>query len=218
MAAARALPNGVDTARFHGGTPTLRHLMPEHCDRFIGFVGRLSQEKGGTFFLEAARRIVAERPNTAFVLVGDGPCRADWQELAARLGIASKVVFAGVRKDMAGVYASLDALVLPSVTEALPMCLLEAMAASRPVVATNVGSVASVILPDRTGILVEPADADALANAVLRLLGDAALAQAIAARGRDHVGRHFSHETAAAAYLDLYRRALLRARRACDVN
>ena len=148
---ADAVPNGIDLARFAGASPALRPGVLDSCDRLIGFVGRLVKEKGGAVLLEAARRVLAERPKTGFVFIGEGPERAEWEKTAATLQIAGNVAFTGSRSDMPGVYASLDALVLPSLNEAMPMCLLEAMAAGCPVLATRVGSVEKLVIHDRTG-------------------------------------------------------------------
>jgi glycosyltransferase involved in cell wall biosynthesis len=206
--AAEVLPNGVDMTRFGRGTPTLRALMPNGCDRLVGFVGRMVPEKGGEILLHSAKRILKLRPQTAFLFVGEGPSRREWEALACRLGIAGNVVFTGVRGDMPDIYASLDLLALPSFTEATPMCVLEALAASRPVVATEVGSVLKIVTPGITGLLVEPGDVEGLASCILRLLADPGLAQALALQGRAHVARHFSADTTAAAYLDLYEQAV----------
>jgi glycosyltransferase involved in cell wall biosynthesis len=205
---AEALPNGVDVTRFGRGTPALRTLMPDGCDRLVGFVGRLVPEKGGEILLRSAKQVLKVRPQTAFLFVGEGPARREWEDLAGRLGIAGNVVFAGVRTDMPDLYASLDMLALPSFTEATPMCVLEALAAFCPVVATAVGSVPTVITPGITGLLVEPGDVEGLASAILRLLADPGLAQALASQGRAHVARHFSADMTAAAYRDLYEQAV----------
>jgi glycosyltransferase involved in cell wall biosynthesis len=165
-------------------------------------------EKGGEILLHSAKRILKLRPQTAFLFVGEGPSRREWEALACRLGIAGNVVFTGVRGDMPDIYASLDLLALPSFTEATPMCVLEALAASRPVVATEVGSVLKIVTPGITGLLVEPGDVEGLASCILRLLADPGLAQALALQGRAHVARHFSADTTAAAYLDLYEQAV----------
>lgn len=206
--AASALPNGVEMARFRDANPALRLEMAPGCRRLAGFVGRLVPGKGGAVLLEAARTVITARPDTAFVFVGDGPCRREWESLAGQLGIARNVIFAGVRNDMANVYASLDMLVLPSFEEALPMTVLEAMAAARPVVATPVGSVPRAVLAGVTGLLVAPGDAAGLARTVLQLLDNPELAVRLGRQARDHVERNFSSETMAAAYLQLYERAL----------
>jgi glycosyltransferase involved in cell wall biosynthesis len=202
--------NGVDVPRFQDAVPSLRRELGLSRGRLVGFVGRFVPDKGGALFFSAAQRVLLSHPDTTFVLVGDGPCRGEWEALAARLGLSSNVVFAGLRNDMPGVYASLDMLVLPSLNEATPMCLLEAMAAGVPVVATKVGSVPRLIIPDSTGVLLEPGDADAIGEAILRLLEDPDRARRLAEAGRSHVVRRFSAVAMAGTYVELYQEALAR--------
>jgi glycosyltransferase involved in cell wall biosynthesis len=203
---AETLPNGVELDRFTSA-PVLRRELPLDCDHVAGFVGRLVPGKGGKVLLEAAQRVLAVRPRTAFVFAGDGPCRVEWESIASQTGIARHVLFTGLRNDMPGVYASFDVLVLPSYDEALPMCILEAMAAGCPVIATRVGSVPRAVIPGVTGVLTEPGDAAGLADALTRLLADADLRRRLGAQAREHVLRRFSAEAMASAYLEFYERA-----------
>jgi glycosyltransferase involved in cell wall biosynthesis len=202
------IANGVDMSRFHGASPTLRVDM--NCGRapLVGFVGRLVPGKGGANLLRAARRVLAVYPDARFVLVGDGPCRSEWEAMASNLGIGDKVTFTGTRDDMPGVYASLDLLVLPSFDEALPMCLLEAMSAAKPVIATNVGGVPRLVIPGRTGLLVEPGDTAGIAAAILSLLKDPPFARQLGAGGFHHVAAQFSSDVVAKTYLGVYEGAL----------
>jgi glycosyltransferase involved in cell wall biosynthesis len=158
--------------------------------------------------LSAAPAILAAFPDVKFVFAGEGSARGDWEAMAARLGIRSQVVFAGKHDDMAAFYASVDMLVLPSFEEAMPMCLLEAMAAAKPVIATAVGAVPTIAMPGVTGMLFETGDANALSAAVIRLLRDPELARILGENGRAHVARHFASETIGKSYIDLYREAL----------
>jgi glycosyltransferase involved in cell wall biosynthesis len=207
---ATLLENGVDIERFRGAEPTLRRELGRGNGRLVGFVGRLLEAKGGAVLLEAAKNVLAVFPGTTFVLVGEGPSRREWQRLAARLGIAGNVVFTGVRRDMPGVYASLDILALPSYEENMPMCLLESMAAGTPVIATRVGAVPKLILPGETGVLLDPGDAAGLSGAILRLLGDPEGARRLGANGQAHAVRNFSADATARRYVALYEEALSR--------
>jgi len=204
----KTIPNGVDLEPFRELAPSLRQDFDAGSGRLVGFVGRLVAGKGGNVLLSAAQQVLAAFPDVKFVFAGEGPARAEWEALAARLGIASKVVFAGRRDDMPAVYASLDIVALPSFQEAMPMCLLEALAAGRPVVATAVGAVPKVIVPGVTGLLCEPGDARGLAMSLLRLLRDPELARTMGMHGRAHVARHFAAEVVGRSYLGLYQEAL----------
>lgn len=202
------LRNGVDIERFRGAAPNLRHQLGLGAGPLVGFVGRMVSGKGGALLIGAAERVLAARPDTTFVLVGEGPARAEWQAMAARLGIARSVLFTGTRGDMPGVYASLDVLVLPSFDECMPMCLLEAMAAGVPVAATRVGAVPELIIPGDTGLLLEPGDGDGLSAAILALLREPRQARRLGENGYAHVVRSFSAEATARSYITLYEKAL----------
>jgi glycosyltransferase involved in cell wall biosynthesis len=213
----KTIPNGVDMEPFREPAPSLRREFGGGSERLVGFVGRLVPDKGGALLLSAAEAVLAVFPNVKFVFAGDGPSRAEWEALAASLGIASQVVFAGRREDMPAVYASLDMVVLPSFKEAMPMCLLEAMAAAIPVVATAVGAIPKVIVPGVTGLLCEPGDANALSMAILRLLRDPELGRAMGRHGRAHVARNFAAEVVGRRYIGLYQEALNRHCRQAEV-
>jgi glycosyltransferase involved in cell wall biosynthesis len=204
----KTIPNGVDMEPLREPAPSLRTELDAGSERLVGFVGRLVPEKGGAILLAAAQAVLAAFPNAKFVFAGEGSARAEWEALAMRLGIASKVVFIGRRDDMPAVYASLDVVVLPSFQEAMPMCLLEALAAARPVVATAVGAIPKVIVPGVTGLLCEPGDARALSISLLRLLRDPELGRRLGNHGRAHVARHFAAEAVGRSYIGLYQEAL----------
>jgi glycosyltransferase involved in cell wall biosynthesis len=200
--------NGVDIERFEVASPTLRNELAVNQSALVGFVGRLVADKGGAMLLRAAQRVLAVRPKTMFVLVGDGPSRTEWETLAVQLGINQQVVFAGVREDMPGVYASLDMLVLPSLIESMPMCLLEAMAAGKPVISTRVGAVSQLIVEGQNGLLVEAGDERGLALAILRLLADPEVSCRMGANGRRQVAQRFSAESMARSYIRQYEQVL----------
>ncbi|MBN8730156.1 MAG: glycosyltransferase family 4 protein [Acidobacteria bacterium] len=212
--------NGVSLERFRNAAPVLKRALGCEDAPLVGFVGRHVAGKGGDLLLAAARRVLADAPTARFVFVGDGEAREEWRALARRLCIEKNVHFAGIRDDMPEVYASFDLMVLPSFEEATPMCLLEGMASGIPVVATRVGSVADVVMPEKTGILVEPGDVDGLAAGIARLLSRPEEARRLARGGCEHVRRHYSAESMAERYLHLYecaagRRGVLVGRAAC---
>lgn len=198
-----SIANGVDTDRFRSGQPALREELGI-TGPLIGYVGRLSPEKGGDTLLRAAERVLQSAPGASFVLVGDGPSAQSWQLLASELGIRDRIVFTGARNDMPEVYASIDVMVLPSYVEAMPMCLLEAMAAGKPVIASAVGSIPGIISPEETGLLVAPQDAVQLANRILRVLCDYEFAKSLGAAARTMVVKHHSAEAMARKYREVY--------------
>jgi glycosyltransferase involved in cell wall biosynthesis len=147
--------------------------------KLVGIVGRIFPVKNHALFLESAARIAAAEPAARFVIVGDGLLRFALEQQARDLGIADRVLFTGWRSDLAPIYADLDILVGSSNNEGTPLSAIEAMAASCPVVATRVGGVPDLISDYKTGRLVPPRDAEALAGAVLDLLHNPEMAQAM---------------------------------------
>jgi glycosyltransferase involved in cell wall biosynthesis len=203
---ATVLENGIDVMRFQNAEPTLRRALPR-CKTLIGVVGRLVHEKGGEVFLRAAKTVLATDRGIGFVFIGDGPARDAWETLAVELGIREHVFFTGTRTDMPNVYASLDILVLPSFEEAMPMCLLEGLAAGLPVIATRVGEVAKLIEPGITGELIEAGDSIVLSDAILRFIGNGHEARSMGRNGQALVARSFSSDAMARKYLSVYENA-----------
>lgn len=188
-------PNGVDGAAFapRERPGRLRAELGLADDApLIGFVGRLSGEKGPEVLVRAALLARLRQPALHFVFVGDGPMAGELRQLAAALGQQDHVHLVGVRDDPAAVYAELDLLVSCSHSEALPLVLLEAMACGLPTIATRVGGVPEVVLPGHTGLLLSPGDFDALAQACVSLMADAPRREAMGRRAREHVMRHFA--------------------------
>ncbi len=198
------IPNGVDVNRFYGARPTLKNELHTAANCFIGFVGRLVPGKGVSVLLRAAQHVLREHRDVTFLIVGDGPARRELEQLAASLEINTRVIFTGNRNDMPGVYASLDIVVLPSLEEAMPMCLIEAMATGKPVIATRVGAVPDVVADEITGLMVEPGNVMALANAMKRLLNDQSFARELGVRGHARAAERFSVQQTALQYLTLY--------------
>lgn len=205
-----SIPNGVDLERFHHSEPTLREKTIGDEGVIVGCVGRAIPAKGGREFLEAAQQVLAKFPGTRFVWIGDGPSLPVWKQFAEHLGMSANVRFTGSRNDMPGIYASLDIVVLPSLEEAMPMCLLEAMAAARPVVASDVGAVNQVVRDGITGLLVPPGDTAALAASIMRLVDDRALAEAFGTAAVSRATALFSIEGTAQRYAAIYESACSR--------
>ena len=185
----RVILNGVDMARFKACSQCFRN------ERIvIGSVGRLTRQKGYHDFLRAAAKVSQACPRARFLLVGDGPQRGALEAEAEQLGISHLVTFAGQRDPVEASYAEMDLFVSSSLSEGLPVAVLEAMASSLPVVATAVGASGEVIENEKSGLLVPPANVDALASALLRLVNTPDEAMTLAAAGRERVARHFSAE------------------------
>jgi glycosyltransferase involved in cell wall biosynthesis len=183
----RCIPNGVDLARFapRPASPTLRASLglPGGAP-VVASVGRFVAFKGYNHLLEAARLVCEAAPNTHWLLVGDGELRGDLESHCRRLGLEQRVRFAGWREDVPEILALADLFVLPSLGEHFGRVLIEAMAMGKAVVATDAGGVPEVVLNRETGLLVPPAQPEALAAAVLALLRDPARARRLGEAGR----------------------------------
>jgi glycosyltransferase involved in cell wall biosynthesis len=160
--------------------------------KLVGIVGRIFPIKNHSLFLESAVRIAAREPSARFVIVGDGVLRATVEQKARDLEIADRVIFTGWRCDLPRIYADLNALVVSSDNEGTPLSAIEAMASSCPVVATQVGGLPDLIDDGRTGRLVPPRDAEALATAVFDLLGNPKTAGELGQSARESVRQRFT--------------------------
>jgi len=175
----------------------------------IGTAGRLSPVKGQAGLLRAVRQIRDAQPGTICVMVGGGPLEAELRAEATTLGIAEACRFTGARDDVHDLVGAMDVFVLPSLSEGIPMALLEAMALGTPVVASAVGGVPEVIQDGVNGLLVPAGDHRLLAAACVQLAGDRAYAQTLADRARRFVEERFSHERSGRALLAAYRSVAL---------
>ncbi len=189
-----AIPNGVDAAAFRS------ELSPQEARRrlglpgdapTVGIIAALRPDKAHEVFLQAAAQVTAVAAAVRFLVVGDGPQRAFLEKEAARLGLGGQVRFLGFRRDMADILAALDLAVLSSDPrqETLSVAALEAMAAGVPMVATRVGFMDEIVRDGVTGRLVPPRDPEALAGAMLDLLGDDAARREMGRRARALVGQ-----------------------------
>ena len=190
----RYIPNGIDLARF---MPAARGVEQGVT---IGTVAALRAEKN----LGRLLRAVAGVPAVRLVVVGDGPERPALEALAAELGLAGRVRFAGHMADPAPLLAGFDVFALSSDTEQMPISVLEAMAAGLPVAATDVGDVKAMLAPGNTGFVVPKEDAAALSGALARLARDAALRRALGAANRAKAERDYDERAMVAAYGALF--------------
>jgi len=199
--------NGVDLERYdhQEACCTLREEYGmEPGSQIVGVVARLEPEKGHPTLVEAWPKVLRAAPDSYLLIVGEGSRRDALEAQARELRVAHRVVFTGRRDDVPAVTAALDVAVLPSYREAQGLTILEAMALSRPVVASNVGGIPEMIEDGRTGLLVPPYDADALAAAIVRLLTNHPLADTLGRAGHDLVHDRFCVELMVSATQSIY--------------
>lgn len=181
----RVIPNGVDTSAF---PPREYSARP----RRIAVVACLREEKRIDVLIAAAPRILSRYPDAELRIAGEGLCRPALEAQVDALGIRQRVTFLGHRDDVADVLAGADVFVLPSRSEALPNSVMEAMAAGLPVVASAVGGIPELVRDGRTGRLVPPGDAGALADALLDLLDHPDRLAEFGRAGREAMERTFA--------------------------
>jgi glycosyltransferase involved in cell wall biosynthesis len=202
------IDNGVDMRRFDGKEEAGRAVRAEFGIApdapLVGMIGRLTEQKDHATFLQAVGHIRAALPKTRFLVVGDGPLRENLIEQARSLKLDDAVIFAGLRSDIPAVMAALDVLVFSSRWEGLPVTLLEGMAAAKPVVSTAVGGVPGVVGEGESALLVPAGMASVLADAVVRVLRDPALAQKLSALARARVREKYSLDSMLDRTLALY--------------
>ena len=199
--------NGVDLERYDNQEACC--TLPEEYgmepgSQIVGVVARLEPEKGHPTLLEAWPAVLRAVPDVYLLIVGEGTRRDALEAQARELRIAHRVIFTGRRDDVPAVTAALDVAVLPSYREAQGMVILEAMALSRPVVASNVGGIPEMIEDGVTGLLVPPRDADALSRAIVRLLKNHSLADTLGRAGHDMVHDRFCIELMVGAIESIY--------------
>jgi glycosyltransferase involved in cell wall biosynthesis len=212
--------NGVDLARYAQQevccTLNNEYGIPAGAP-VVGVVARLEPEKGHPTLLEAWPSVLAAVPNAHLLIVGEGSQREALEAQAGALGLLNggrpTVTFTGRRDDVPAVTAALDVAVLPSYREAQGLSILEAMALSRPVVASAVGGIPEMIDHGRTGLLVPPHNAEALAGSITRLLTDHPYADTIGRAGHDLVHERFCVELMVRAVETIYDEAVADERR-----
>src|SRR5581483_11480172 len=174
----------------------------------VAWLGRMTEIKRIDLLLQAVARLDG---GTELLLAGDGPLRPRMEQLAVELGISERVHFAGFRSHVGAVYAAADAVALTSANEGTPVSVIEALAAGRPVVSTDVGGVADVVEDARTGFLIPAGDVDLFADRLRRLEADRSLGASMGERGRARVLERYSVPRLVSDVDTLYRELLRQA-------
>jgi sugar transferase (PEP-CTERM/EpsH1 system associated) len=206
--------NGVDTERFRPAEarrPIVGCPFGDPADFLIGWIGRMDPVKDLPTLLQAfshARQRAGAHARLRLALVGDGPARGSVEQLVEALGLRGHVWLAGERADIAELMRGLDCFALPSLGEGISNTLLEAMATRLPIVATRVGGNGELVESGMTGLLVPPADSDALADALVRYSSDRAMARRHAKAARRVAQSRFSLARMVDDYCSLYETAL----------
>jgi glycosyltransferase involved in cell wall biosynthesis len=201
------IPHAIEIDCVSGKEPRATALPIAASSVTIGYIGRLSPEKGARYFLESIPLIRRRYPDIQCVIAGDGPEAAALRRLADNLGLDSAQVFLGARQDIGALLETLDVVVIPSLSESFSMVALEAMRAARPVVAAAVGGLPEVVRDGETGLLATPASPDSLSEKIGMLLVDPELRRRLGARGRQVLKEEHTPALMVARTLDAYRAA-----------
>jgi len=195
------LPHGIDTKRFERGKGILRleYSIPSNV-KIVGNVGMLRSQKGQHLFMSAAKLIMKSNPDVKFFIVGDlfyeqGIISTELERLRNDLGLNENVIFTGFRNDIEDVFASFDVFVHTSVSqESYGRTILEAMAASKPVVAFNDGGPGELVKDGHTGFLVPPGNIELMAEKISDLIRDEYLSARMGTEGSRLLKENFSME------------------------
>lgn len=175
-------------------------------DFVIGTVGRLEKVKGHSYLIEAMPSILKEIKHCKLIIVGDGPLEMDLRRLVEKLDLSKYVKFAGYINDIDSFLAMIDLFVLPSLSEGLPITLLEAMDSGKPVLASEVGGIPEVITDNDNGLLFPSADSSSISKAIKNMYQDQSLTKKMSAKGKYIVKEQHSSSSMAKQYSTIYSR------------
>ncbi|MEW6486597.1 MAG: glycosyltransferase family 4 protein [Thermodesulfobacteriota bacterium] len=206
----RVVPSGVLPRPADAGAAAAfrRELGVAPDQPLVGNIAHLADHKGQTYLVDALQRVLERVPRVRCVIVGQGELEAPLKEQARRLGLGRHLVFTGFRDDVDAIMEALDLFVMSSHLEGLGTIVMDALLAGKPVVATRTGGIPEIIQDGVHGLLVPPRDPAALAEAVLRLLEDGALAARLASAGQERVRNRFGVGAMVQGNLAVYRELL----------
>jgi glycosyltransferase involved in cell wall biosynthesis len=200
--------NGIP--KLDADSPLPDDEITEFCGQVftVASIGRLSQEKGYHYLLEAFSLLINKGIDVRLLIVGEGPERPHLEKMILRLGLSGKVVLPGYRKEAWRYLSGCDVFVLSSLTEGLPITLLEAMQMGVPVVVTAVGGMPAIIKPGDTGRIVPPGSPQSLAESIAEIHHDGKTAALMAQRAQELVYREYSLERMCRGYSEIYHNLL----------
>jgi len=204
----RQIPNGIEVSAYRAASQT-----PDRPGRIIlGCLSRLSKEKGVDVLVWALPKLLAVHPDLQCVVAGEGPERDRLLALAAELCVSHALHLPGFCDDTARFLSRCTIVVQPSRMEAMPLAVLEAMASEKPIVASAVGEIPSLLEEGKAGLLVPPDNPDMLAEAILELLSSQEQQQALASRAVEKAIESFDVSVMLTGYLSAYKEAMVKRR------
>jgi len=207
--------NGIDIDQFAvaGNKDERARLRQEsgftESDFVFGIVGRITEQKGHQYAIRALSELSKKYPEIKIAVFGDGELMNNCKDMVASLKLKSQVSFTGFQSDMQKVYKTLDALLMPSTFEALPLTLLEAMASGVPAIASNINGIPEVVRDGVNGLLVPPADIGALVNGIELIYNDRDLLNKMGVAARNTIELEFSLEKMVRDTISVYEKVSL---------
>jgi len=206
----RVIYNGIDTDRFFNlnGSLIRSKLGISSGAPVVGTVGRLTLQKGQKYLIDAVSALREKIPQILLLIVGDGPMRGELENHIRALGADKNTILLGTRRDIPQLLSAMDIFVLPSVWEGLGTALIEAMAAGKAIIATDIPPVREIINTGNIGILVPARDSKAIASSIELLLNDKPLAETFGKSAQERAFSHFNIETTVNRYTNLFEEIL----------
>jgi sugar transferase (PEP-CTERM/EpsH1 system associated) len=199
--------NGIDADCYNVKTDCREirtKLGIDETTNVVGIVARLDPIKNHKCLIKAMKQVISEKPKTVLLIIGDGPIRSGLEMLVSDLMLGRNIKFLGMRADIPELMAAMDVFVLCSRSEGLSITLLEAMAAGKPVVATNVGGNPELIEHGVNGLLVQPDDRDGLSKAIIACLNDKSKAETMGRAAQKKVSERFTADNMIKKYEEIY--------------
>ena len=187
------------------GKARLQEFGLEENDIVAFIVAQFIERKGHRYMLQAMPRLCRAYPNFRLLLFGRGPLETELRELVAQLGVGDHVQFAGFRDDVDQLLRDADMLIHPALQEGLGVAMLKAAAAGLPVVAFDVAGAKEAVVPNQTGLLVKPADANGLLQAVTQLIENPSLQSELGLAGQARMRESFSIDEMAEKHIAIYK-------------
>ena len=185
---------------------TRNEIGVEDNEHLVLYVGRLRTVKGVEYGIRAFAKALEQHPNMKLALAGEGDQRKELESLSTELRIENNVKFLGARIDLPNVLSACDSVIMPSLAEGFPRVAIEAMASSKPIIATRVGGTPEAIIHNQTGILVPSKDIEAMADAIVNVANNSELATRLGDAARERTEQHYSASKYVARLDEMYSR------------
>jgi glycosyltransferase involved in cell wall biosynthesis len=199
------VPNGIDVRKFDVKPDGVRGELGIPKDEVIfATVSRLEEEKDHRTLLNSFKLAAQQHPRIKLLIIGDGSLQNELQAYAHQIGVSDKVLFLGKRSEIPRFLSETDVFVLSSIREGLPLSIMEAMAARKPVISTDVGSIRNLVHQKSNGLLVPAGDQNMLADAMVCLIQSPKLREEMGDRGYETVSKSFSLVQMMERYQDIY--------------